>query len=879
MNLSRRPALRVPFLLFFASGAAALIYETVWVREFGRFLGNTSMSVALVTGLFVGGVGLGSFFAGRAAVLRRAGDAGRLWRLYAACEGLIGLVALATWVAQKSLLAALPARTASYELDDSGLWVLTQGSVLAQLGVLAVLVLPATLLMGATFPLLLRITRESYVSNGWGFGLLYGSNTAGAMAGCLSVDLWLVPQLGSRGTQLCAIAVNILVGLVAWGFARYAAVPLSGEEADGSGTPLRVLARQHQSEFLFVCVVVAISGFVAMGLQVVWARFLTTALGGTRGVFSILLGVILGGMWLGSIAGGWSVRRWRMPWVFCGLGSVLLVASSMMGLLWFDRALLATGSFAGLHQTLERYHLSWLIDVLFVLRTVLPVAGLASFWAGFTVPPAIEILNFDPAQENRLTSIAYMVNCLGALLGAVGVGFFLLPGFGMQATVLLLAFPLLGVALSLIVMGRRGWAGSRPAGLAAAATLSLLLGYWNSLSPQYLLLKVFDPPRRKEGFLALSEDLNESIAVDEHPITKDRYLLTNGHSMSGTALGSVRYMRMFSHLPLLQMAEPKDALVICFGVGNTLHAASLYPSVSRLEVVDLSRHVIEHADYFAEWNRQVLRDPRVRVFINDGRHHLQMQPPGSYDLVTLEPPPLAHSGVASLYTREFYDLVRSRLRSGGFLTTWLPALQLTEPALRSAIGAFVEVFPNAVLLHGHADNFILMGRAAETNTVELSQLENALSRHPEVRADLDEVFLGTMTELLGTFVASSGRLSAFSRGAAPLTDDQPNMDYGYIAFLRSRVPSGMIGVRQIGDWYKGRDLDPTRESSLAPGLPTYLAIMENYYSTIPPIDYLKPRVPHRLTLDLTSPEVSRVIERSPYLQGVLRAQLQELGAR
>ncbi len=879
MNLSRRSALLVPLLLFFASGAAALIYETVWVREFGRFLGNTSMSVALVTGLFVGGLGLGSFLGGRAGFLRRAGDVGRLWKLYAACEGLIGLAALITWLAQKSLLAALPARTASYELQDSGLWVLTQGSLLAQLGVLAVLVLPATLLMGATLPLLLRITRESFVSNGWGFGLLYGTNTAGAMAGCLLVDLWLVPHWGSRGTQLFAIAVNLLVGVVAWRFARRPGVPLLGAESTGDGTPLLRLARQHQPEFLFVCVVVVISGFVAMGLQVIWARFLTTALGGTRGVFSLLLAVILGGMWLGSIAGGWSVRRWPMPWLFCGLGSVLLIASSMMGLVWFDRSLLATGAFAGLYQTLERYHLSGLTDVLFVLRTVLPVAGLASFWAGFTVPPAIEILNFDRAQENRLTSIAYMVNCLGALLGEVVSGFFLLPAFGMQTAVLWLAFPLLGVALGLFLMCRRNWAGSRAAGLASAVALLLLFGYWNSLSPQYLLLKMFDPPRRKEGFLALSEDLNEAIAVDEHPMTKDRYLLTNGHSMSGTALGSVRYMRMFSHLPLLQMAEPTDALVICFGVGNTLHAASLYPSVNRLEVVDLSRHVIEHADYFTEWNRDVLQDPRVRVFINDGRHHLQMQPPDSYDLVTLEPPPLAHAGVASLYTREFYELARSRLKSGGFLTTWLPALQLTESALRSAIRAFVEVFPNAVLLHGHADNFMLMGRAAETNTVELSQLQNALSRHPQVRTDLDEVFLGTMTELLGTFVASPERLSAFSRGAAALTDDQPNMDYGYIAFLRSRIPSDMIGVRQIGDWCKGLALDPARESYLAPGLSTYLAIMENYYSTIPPIDYLKTRLPHRLTLDLTSPEVSRVIERSPYLQGVLRAQLQELGSR
>ncbi|MBW2458652.1 MAG: hypothetical protein JRI68_29410 [Deltaproteobacteria bacterium] len=136
--------------------------------------------------------------------------------------------------------------------------------------------------------------------------------------------------------------------------------------------------------------------------------------------------------------------------------------------------------------------------------------------------------------------------------------------------------------------------------------------------------------------------------------------------MSGTSPTSQRYMRAFVHLPLLQMAQPKRALVICFGVGNTLHAASLHPSMERLEVADLSRHVLHHASFFEAANGQVLVDPRVAVFVNDGRHHLLMQPADSYDLVTLEPPPITFAGVAALYSREFYELVRSRLTPTGY---------------------------------------------------------------------------------------------------------------------------------------------------------------------------------------------------------------------
>ena len=127
-------------------------------------------------------------------------------------------------------------------------------------------------------------------------------------------------------------------------------------------------------------------------------------------------------------------------------------------------------------------------------------------------------------------------------------------------------------------------------------------------------------------------------------------------------------MRALVHIPLLSMPSPQRVLVIGFGVGNTTHAATLHPSVQQVDIADLSQHVLEHASYFRETNGGVLEDPRVKVFVNDGRQHLQMQPEGTYDLVTLEPPPIAYAGVGSLYSREFYTLARSRLKPGGYLT-------------------------------------------------------------------------------------------------------------------------------------------------------------------------------------------------------------------
>src|SRR5206468_8418204 len=141
--------------------------------------------------------------------------------------------------------------------------------------------------------------------------------------------------------------------------------------------------------------------------------------------------------------------------------------------------------------------------------------------------------------------------------------------------------------------------------------------------------------------------------------------------------------------------KPATVLVIGFGVGNTTHAATLHPSIRRIEVADLSRGILGHARDFSDVNQDALNDPRVVVYVNDGRHHLQMQRPGTYDLITLEPPPIGYAGVAALYSRDFYALARTRLTPKGYISQWLPAYQVPAQTTLAMIRAFVEVFPRA----------------------------------------------------------------------------------------------------------------------------------------------------------------------------------------
>ena len=228
-------------------------------------------------------------------------------------------------------------------------------------------------------------------------------------------------------------------------------------------------------------------------------------------------------------------------------------------------------------------------------------------------------------------------------------------------------------------------------------------------------------------------------------------------------------MRAFAHIPLLSHQAPESVLVIAFGVGNTAHAAALHESVRRLEVAELSEHILDHAGYFSATNGNVLDNPKVSVFVNDGRHHLRMQPPATYDLVTLEPPPIAHAGVASLYTREFFETVHSRLEAGRAISPCgcRPTRCPGETAL-SMVRTFVEVFPNSVLLSGVYSELILMGVRDAPVEIDPVRLQARLAAMPGVRDDLAAVHLGSLTEIVGTF-AASGRGHSFARaGCHPL---------------------------------------------------------------------------------------------------------------
>jgi spermidine synthase len=580
-----------------------------------------------------------------------------------------------------------------------------------------------------------------------------------------------------------------------------------------------------------------LSGFAAMGIEILWFRHFSILLGAFRAVFSVLLTVILAGIGTGSLASSFLFRRTSRAAQWFILAQGLFVVCTLLGLAAADASAIEQSVMSNRpHQVVEP-GLPVLNELWFNARPILLEAGLPALLMGLSFPLANAIIQRSERSVGRRAGLLYLANTCGAVCGSLAAGFLLLPRLGIQDSAALLT-AVAGLAMvPLHFATRRSPARhtvpAQASGATAVATVSMVMtgvaiALWSLLPPAYIIARAA-PQLGNERLLTRSEGLTEVIAVAD-VAGSGRTLLTDGHPMSSTSWLSQRYMRALVHVPLLSSDKASTVLVIGFGVGNTTHAATLHPSIRRVDVADLSRGILGHAAYFADANRDVLNDPRVMVYVNDGRHHLQMQRPGTYDLITLEPPPIAYAGVAALYSREFYALARTRLAPEGYISQWLPAYQVPASTTLAMIRAFIEVFPQAVLISGAEADLLLVGVNGPRLEIDPERLTRSLANAPAVQGDLRRLSLGTVREIVGTFVGSGRKLADATRETAPVTDNRPLQEYSVKSLLNfgEAVPGDVVNLGQVDAWCPKCFVDQ-KPVPLAEGLDTYLALLARAY--------------------------------------------------
>jgi spermidine synthase len=574
-----------------------------------------------------------------------------------------------------------------------------------------------------------------------------------------------------------------------------------------------------------------------------WLRHLSVLLGGFRAVLSLLLTVMLLALGMGALLGGWLERRFGHPARTLVVVQGVFAAVTLLGLSSNSAGDLATygTSLAASLGTLSSPSRA-AVELWFNLRPMLLEVALPSLVAGLAFPLANAIVQQVHDAVGRRAGLLYAANTLGAVTGSLITGYLLLPGLGMQGAATFLAGVAV-VAIGPLAFGSGVSVTRRHAPAFAGACLAGIgaLAFWLTRPADFLLERALALNNPAQHVVTRREGVTELLAVVERE-GRGRGLLTNGHAMSSTALLDQRYMRALAHIPLLSMNHPERVLVIGFGVGNTTHAATLHGSVTRVDVADLSRTILEHATYFRDANHDVLRDRKVSVFVNDGRQHLRMTPPATYDLITLEPPPIAHAGVAALYSREFYDLARSRLKPGGYVSQWLPAYQVPAASSLAMVRAFIDVFPQSVLLSGAQAELLLVGTTAPRIELDPDRIAATLAREPAVRDDLARVDLGNVREIAGTFVGSAETLARATSASPAVTDDRPLQEYGVRSGLSAGlmgVPSSLFDVAQVAAWCArcvNEDPDPPDVADLD----LYLQLLQQAY-VAPVTDVAKAR--------------------------------------
>lgn len=749
----------VAYLLFFASGFSALIYEVAWARELGLALGNTAQATSSILSVFLGGLAGGAYLGGKL-----AHHIGKHLLAYGVIELSVAVLAPATTAALHALPPVYAAWAAALPYGSGFMMVerLAAGS--------ALLLLP-TVLMGATLPLLTRCLCCRQPRAPHFFSMLYGINTLGAALGALAACFFGFAYLGVTGTVWLAAVVNLAVAAIAVGVSSVAAPPEpEPDKASDEGGALPVSGYPLPVLYLFA----ALTGFTALSYEVLWTRLLRLYTSSSTYAFTFMVSTFLLGLALGSLVYNRTLATKSIDAQWRSLASVQ-----------YASALTAAISFLLLPAARDLKNALAVVSGAFFLErssTLLVQGVVVSFFmlvpslvVGISFPMAAGIAARMIPQVGKAVGTVYAVNTLGSISGSLVCGLILLPYVGSQIayqTVVGLSV-VTGVLVALV--GRRDLSS---AGWKALVVICASTGFIMLTPAQYLERDLAD--RAGGRMLAFAEDSTGTVMVMGYDLRNYAYppvrkLLVNGEPYSSTIMHGLRYMRLLGHLPVLLHRAPSDVLSVCFGTGTTAGATVLHPEVKQVDIVELSPSVLKFAGLFEATNEAVLSNPRASASVDDGRNFL-LRSLKKYDVVTFEPPPPYEAGVVNLYTREFYELVRKRLKPGGIVCQWAPMALETETLWKMLVKAASDVFPHVSVWVPNNREALLVASVAP-HDVDFADWQRRMESLPGVKSNLAEIGLDDPYALLSTYLISDGALRAYLGAVMPVTDDRPQLEF------------------------------------------------------------------------------------------------------
>ena len=776
-----RPLLPVLLLLFFGSGCAALIYEVVWFQMLQLVIGSTAVSLGVLLGTFMGGMCLGSV------VLARIVSATRHpLRVYALLEFGIGLLGIL-------ILFGLPVVSRAYSAQVAG----GMTGILLRGVFAAVCLLPPTVLMGATLPAMARWIETTPRGISW-LGFFYGGNIAGAVLGCLLAGFYLLRIHDSEIATFVAVAINMAVALAALALSTVARHEIQiGAPASGPAraeTPEKHAASETVApgKLLWPAyVTIALSGMTALGAEVVWTRLLSLTFGATVYAFSIILAVFLFGLGIGSSIGAALARRNAGAATALGWCQFLLTAA----VAWTACMLAKSLPYWPINPSLTANPwFDFQLDLVRCLWVLLPAAIL---W-GASFPLALAAVAARGQDAGRLVGGIYAANTVGGILGGIGFSILFIPLVGTQQCQRLLIGIATGAALLMFIplLAQRRKKISPAAAfldfgaLAAMVLAALFLAHGVSKVPGELVAYGRSMATRlgEAEMLYVGEGMNSSVAVSQEKSSGVRNFHVSGKIEASTEPQDMRLQRMLGDIPALVHPDPRSVLIVGCGAGVTAGSFTVVPTIQKITICELEPLVPNIAAmYFGPENFSVVSDPRTTVIFDDARHYV-LTTRNKFDIITSDPIHPWVKGSASLYTKEYFEMVKNHLNPGGIVTQWVPLYESDSDVVKSEVATFFEVFPNGTIWsndqNGKGYDVVLLGQAGGTK-INLDDIDQRLDQpeYSRLAQSMQDVGFHSATDLFLTYAGQARDLAPWLAGAQINRDR--NLRLQYLAGLRS----------------------------------------------------------------------------------------------
>jgi predicted membrane-bound spermidine synthase len=701
-------------LVFALSGAAGLIYQAIWSQYLGLFLGHAAYAQSLVLAIFMGGMALGAWWVSRHGTGWR-----NLLRAYAHVELVIGIAALLfhhefLGVTSLAYSHVFPALSAGW-LTTAFKWISA-----------VILILPQSILLGMTFPLMSNgVIRASSAGGGSILGGLYFSNSIGAAIGALVATFVLLPWIGLPGAMQVGAALNIIVAVLAYLLA--AAAPGAAPAASAAGNAATVTSVSRV--LLAAAFITGASSFV---YEIGWVRMLSLALGSTVHAFELMLAAFIGGL----AFGGWWIRKridgYADPMKIGGYVQLLMGLAALASLLLYDRSFDWVAWFL---QALARTDSAYVTYNVVSAAVAVAIMAPAAFFAGMTLPLFTLALLRSGAGEAAVGRI-YAANTIGAIVGVFCAVHLLIPLLGLKLAMIIAALADLVLGAYLLrtapdAQERRGPYFAALAVITVATGVALLGARFDPLA---MSAGVFRTGHARLGggqkIVYYRDGKTASISVREDP-TGRRTIATNGKpdasiDMKPGAEASVdeTTMIMLGLLPLALHAAPQEVANIGFGSGMTTHAVLSDPRVQRVDTIEIEPAMVEGAKMFRPAVERAYSDPRSQLHIEDARSYFTAHK-SKYDVIISEPSNPWVSGVASLFSREFYRFVPRHLKPKGLFVQWIQLYEIDDELVSTIINALSESFADyRVYMSNYGDMIIVASADGPVGAFDLSRVDN-----------------------------------------------------------------------------------------------------------------------------------------------------------